>query len=123
MFLDDPNVPRCSLWSSATPISDGIFELRAVFRCERRQGRAGEALQLASRALSLRFRQNGYLVLIFFTSQRHCCRPECSSAMMAKRRAEAAVAVGRPLGWGVVDGEEGDDIKFIDDTDTVCSSV
>ena len=43
--------------------------------------------------------------------------------MMAKRRAEAAVAVGRPLGWGVVGGEEGDDIKFIDDTDTVCSSV
>ena len=38
---------------------------------------------------------------------------------MAKHRAEAAVAVGRPLGWGV-DGEE---IKFIDDTDTVCSSV
>ena len=43
--------------------------------------------------------------------------------MMAKRRAEAAVAAGRPLGWGVGDGEEGDDIKFIDDTDTVCSSV
>ena len=78
-------------------------------------------MKLASRALSLRFRQNGYLVLIF--SFLHCCRPECSSAMMAKRRAEAAVAVGRPLGWGVVDGEEGDDIKFIDDTDTVCSSV
>ena len=94
------------------------FEPRAVFRCERRQGRAGEALKLASRALSLRFRQISRSLL---NATR--CRPECSSAMMAKRRAEAAVAVGRPLGWGVVDGEEGDDIKFIDDTDTVCSSV
>ena len=43
---------------------------------------------------------------------------------MAKRRAEAAVAMGRPLGWGVpLQGEEGEEIKFIDDTDTVCSSV
>ena len=25
MFLDDPNISRCSLWSSATSISDGIF--------------------------------------------------------------------------------------------------
>ena len=25
MFPDDPNVPRCSLWSSATSISDGIL--------------------------------------------------------------------------------------------------
>merc|ERR1719234_1405539 len=65
-------------------------------RCERRQGRAGEALQLASRALSL--------------------RPDCTSAMMAKRRAEAAVAKGRPLGWGMGQlghGEEGEEIKFI----------
>ena len=41
---------------------------------------------------------------------------------MAKRRAEAAVAMGRPLGWGTTCGEE-DEIKYIDDTDTVCSSV
>merc|ERR1719150_2273381 len=72
-------------------------------RCERRQGRAGEALQLATRALSL--------------------RPDCTSALMAKRRAEAAVAMGRPLGWGTTCGEEEDEIKYIDDTDTVCSSV
>ena len=51
------------------------------------------------------------------------CRPDCTSAMMAKRRAEAAVAMGRPLGWGISSGEEGEEIKFIDDTDTVCSSV
>ena len=49
-------------------------------------------------------------------------RPDCSQAKMAKQRAEAAVAVGRPLGWGV-DGLLGEEIKFIDDTDTVCSSV
>ena len=50
-------------------------------------------------------------------------RPDCTSALMAKRRAEAAVAMGRPLGWGMGHGEEGEEIKFIDDTDTVCSSV
>ena len=42
---------------------------------------------------------------------------------MAKRRAEAAVAMGRPLGWGTTCGEEEEEIKYIDDTDTVCSSV
>ena len=89
-------------------------------RCERRQGRAGEALQLASRALSLRYCQK-YNVYPSTKSTFLCYfyRPDCSQAKMAKHRAEAAVAVGRPLGWGV-DGEE---IKFIDDTDTVCSSV
>ena len=54
----------------------------------------------------------------------HTCffhRPDCSQAKMAKQRAEAAVAVGRPLGWGV-DGEDGEEIKFIDDTDTACSN-
>ena len=50
-------------------------------------------------------------------------RPDSSQAKTAKQRAEAAVAVGRPLGWGVVDGLHGEEIKFIDDTDTVCSSV
>ena len=52
----------------------------------------------------------------------HFHRPDSSQAKMAKQRAEAAVAVGRPLGWGV-DGVDGEEIKFIDDTDTVCSSV
>ena len=42
-------------------------------------------------------------------------RPDSSQAKTAKQRAEALVAVGRPLGWGVVDGLHGEEIKFIDE--------
>ena len=67
-------------------------------RCERRRGRGGEALQLATRALAL--------------------RPACPSALAARQKAEELVEEGRPVGWSLGEG-----MRYIDDTETVCSSV
>ena len=74
-------------------LSFSVFEPRAVFRCERRQGRAGEALKLASRALSLRFRQNGYLVLIF-----HFSTPLLQAGVLLSNDGEAQSRGGSGFG-------------------------